>query len=48
MQIFAPHSMLPHGEKMPRGEYDVDYASSAPVVVDPGAYVGSFRRVGVA
>jgi FkbM family methyltransferase len=42
MEIVAPSSMLPHVNKVLAGEYDVDYASAAPVVVDLGANVGSF------
>jgi FkbM family methyltransferase len=40
--MICPPSMLPHAQKVLRGEYDLAYEHPGPVIVDIGANIGSF------
>ncbi len=42
MNLSCPGPMVPHVQKVLRGEYDVRYEHPAPVILDIGANVGGF------
>lgn len=42
MKLSCPASMVPHAQKVLRGEYDLPYQHPAPVILDIGANIGAF------
>lgn len=48
MQISCPGNMAVHVEKVIKGEYDIPYNVSSPVILDIGSNVGSFAAWAIA
>ncbi len=42
VNLRCPATMVPHAQRVLRGEYDVPYEHARPVIIDIGANIGSF------